>query len=104
DREVKEYLNSILQLHIKKSGELRRWIEEDIERYRQKQIEEQIEATKKILREDRIMVDRLQNSLKQEQEEIQTINRILQQNIREIRQLQEEKQEPDQNQRPRFRM
>ncbi|MGC8979798.1 hypothetical protein, partial [Caldisericum sp.] len=71
---------------------------------KQKQIEEQIEATKKILREDRIMVDRLQNSLKQEQEEIQTINRILQQNIREIWQLQEEKQEPDQNQRPRFRM
>lgn len=100
DREAQEYLNSILQLHIKKSGEIRRWIEEDIERYRQKQkqIEEQIEATKKILREDRIMIDRLQNSLKQEQEEIQTINRILQQNIREIRQLQEEKQEPDKNQ------
>ncbi|MGC9001354.1 hypothetical protein, partial [Caldisericum sp.] len=76
------------------------WIAEDIGRYRQKQkqIEEQIEATKKILREDRIMVDRLQNSLKQEQEEIQTINRILQQNIREIWQLQEEKQEPDKNQ------
>jgi uncharacterized protein YukE len=104
DRETQEPFYSILQLHNEKSGEIRRWIAEDIRGHQWKQ--KQIEDTEKALRKVRIIFGRLQNALKQEQEEIQTTNRILQQNIREIqeiRQLQEQKQEPDQNQRPRMR-
>jgi predicted nucleic acid-binding Zn-ribbon protein len=102
-REAPKSFGSILQFSYQKYGEIRRWIEEDTERYyhwRQKQIE----TLKKLFKEKQIIIEKIQNALEQEQGEIRAINTILRQNLQEIQEIRTRPQEPDpDNQRPKPR-
>jgi chromosome segregation ATPase len=102
-RETQNYFNSILQHSSQKSGEIRRWDTEDIERYYQ--WKQKVEVIKKLFLREKYILEKIQNAIEQEQGEIRAINIIIRQNIQEIQDIrtrQEQEPDPD-NQRPKPR-